>query len=519
MATQFFTNPVFRAMEPAWIEFRDLFEGEHEVLTQPQYLWVHEFEQNTSLGGKEMRATREQRTRYVNFYASFVARFIAIIFKNGIDTSEIEEMFGDFIDDVDGMGTDFVGFIKTGIAQPYFNFGKPTILTDTFGVQSGSKLEEQAAGQRPFWDSISPLEIPDWEIQTSPGTEFGDLSMWRCIYKMVEPRESLSVEPKTREYTKVLFLKDGKYSVEIFRRPLTDDTQPETIRTDSKARVNANSRNRLNANSDWVLDGSTTTNLTELPVASISRTSWMKGVVPQALQLHNLQSTWDNVLLFQAYQRGFLSGRFNVEDGKPMVQNEYSFTILPADVQVTMVEPVNTAAIEKRYDVVLSNMFRTVFSQSRTMPSDSKGIASFQTIRETKEEFLTSARNAAQDIERVANEAIRHWALFMGIENFEGEIKLGRDLQIEDIDQFFQSNQMFQDRISRIPTWRKAVDKKGVTLMNLPEEEEIIEEIDNSPDLPDEPQTQGRFQEIINGRQANNPAPNAQTDQGTQENS
>jgi len=475
MATKFYTHPEYMRLQPDWNQFRDLFEGKHAVLTQPQYLWMHEFEGNKAEGGTQLRGIREQRTQYVNFYRSFIERFVSMIFKDGIDTEQVDELFGDLIDDVDGRGTSFTSFVKSGIAVPYFNYGKPTVLTDSFGVQSGTRKEEMQIGQRPFWDSIDPLDIPDWETESMPGDRFGDLNALRCIYHLVEPRTSLTQEPVTREYTKLLLMNDGgKYAVQTYVRP--DDF------TGAGNEVVDRAFGQKGSSSDWILVGEEVeTDLEEIPIATITRTSWMEQVIPQALQLHNLQSVWDNILLFQAHQRGFIAGTFQMEDGKPAIQTEYAFHLLPENATVTIVDPANTSSIEKRYEVVLGNMFRTVFNQNRVMNTESKGIASFQTIREMKEEFLTAARNAAQDIENVANEAIQHWALFKGIKDFQGKIQLGNDLELKDIEHEIEVMQLAADRIRRHPKWNKEVDKKLAQSMNLNNIDEILEEIEAAP--------------------------------------
>lgn len=487
VATTFFKHPDWMLNHRDWIVTQDLFEGFHDILTREEYLWRHELELDHVNGGGKLRVIRERRSRYTNYIRSVVKRYVSIIFKNEPDISDVVDLFGDEIDDVDGRGNHLLRFIKNIVAETYFLYGAPYILVDSFGITAGSLQEEKELGHRPFMEVFQPLEVTDWEVEGGDPARKGRLNFLRCEFVVVEPRESAEMIPVEFRYTKLLERnEEGKYQISVYRgsENKTDPREQVTSRRDERNEKHSHNFGERHSIDDdkWVLVSGplVVSEFDEIPVSFLKEESWVKEVVPLCLLKHNTQSALDNVLLYQAFQRIMVAGRIP-EEGKSAM-SEYVITFLPEGASVTVIDPADTSALEKRNGTLAGEIFRTAFFQSRVMPADSRGVEAAATQREAKEEFLAAMINASQNLEHLMNNAFKAYAKFKGINDFDGEIRFEKDITMEDVSEQMALARAHWDVIQKHPTWRKEVNKKIAKQQNLDNVEDIITEIEDAPE-------------------------------------
>jgi hypothetical protein len=474
--TKLYQHPDYARKARAWKMYRDLYEGDHATLTSEVYLWPHVLER-ASQDGARIRQIREQRSRYTNFIESIVSTLQSIFFVQSPDIEEAREQFGEsgLLDDVNGTGADLLSFIKNDIFVSYILYGYPIVFVDALPTRAVTVAEAQAAGLRPFLQVLNPIDVVDWWIE--PGAGFQAL---RFEYFLDEPRTNLEEKPKRTRYSRQLFLENGIYSARRYR-----------LATNEEVEASQSLKNPLSSG-DWMLDAEMTVpGLERLPVAAIfNQESWIKDAAQEALRFFNLVSTRDNILNNQAYQRLFVAS--DIDDDAFLAIGEYTIGRLPKDSNVIAIEPTSTEAIEKAISSSSLNIFKVAFNQSRALPSDSASIEAADTIAERKQDLLSMVLSSIDELEKLTNDALSLYARFAGIEGYSAKVKFSRDITQGAIEQQLQMFAANRDLIARFPTWEKAWAKKVVKKMALPEEAEIIEEIDNddeagrerTPDAP-----------------------------------
>lgn len=434
-----------------WTVHKDLFEGEHETLTKPQYLWYHELERTQQKGADVIRSIREQRTQYVNFYAPILSRFVSLIFKEKLEVSkEVADLFGDERNDVDGNGTSLEEFTQK-VAHNYFLYGWPVIIVDAM---------ERGAGNRPFFELVNPLGVVDWQINpTSAGFENG-IDFLRTQYHEIGQRTSSADEPKRVLKSKEYAMTAEGYKVFEFESEGEKDSGKH----------------------DWKVVEEYDMAQDFVTIATLERqSSFMQAVAPQVLLAHNTQSALDNALLYQAYQRMIIAG--DLGEAERLALTEFTTTYVPEGSTVTVIEPGVFTSLERRYDVTVMNIFRTAFNQTKITSADSRQVESAENQREQKEDLLAKLQTAANEIESVINRAIRYYANYKGNEDFEHKVNINDDITIEDINETLMMYTTYSDRIRRYPTWQKQMDIRMAQRMGLDKSEEIIEEINETEDV------------------------------------
>jgi hypothetical protein len=458
---EFHKNPEYEVNQDDWIKYHDLYEGKHEVLIQPQYLWYHEFE-NSKVGGKELREVRANRTRYTNLIKPFINRFTSMVYRQHLDIAEIEKALGkDVIENIDGKTTDLESFLRNCMAKDHFLFGRFFLIADAFDIQGQlSQQEAIDAGRRPFLDCINPLQVKDWQIDMNPGANFGKLEQFRYEFVKLEPRATLAEKPKLSTYTKIYRLVDGGFEWSLYK---------------------LNSRRR-GYREIWKLvePAQIIPGFDELPIVYHIGDSWIADVADIALSHYNAESALDSQLLYQAFQRIIFRGNFKKESNISI--HEGTGLFVPGDGDIKVLEPSEPKALERRIDKFLNNMYKVAFNQTRQMPTDSKMIEGADTQRESKVDFLALVVQAAKDQEAQANKAIQKMFNFAGKEDNYDEEKHGlvydKKITAHDIEQEKELTLAFFNEIRQYPTWKKSVLKKWAGSMNLKELEAIEKEID-----------------------------------------
>ncbi len=492
---QLHEHPDYRAAKADLRKFRDLYEGRHEVLAQPEYLWPHELESDATHGQK-IRQIRQQRSRYLNLMEPIVSNFVALCFKKDIVVdSEVRALFGakepkegedasklkmpEAWQNVDGKGASFEGFLKSAIATSFFRDGKVYVLTDAYENAAQSKREELEAGHRAYFELLDVLDVKDWQCD-----DRGKLEMLRFEYLLIEKRTSLTQAPVECRYSKLLSIENGAYTVTRYK---FNSTEPQRNQKPVKGGQ---------VDGQWELVDSVATELTELPVAAIlNNEPWVQGFADLLLELHNLLSAYYNVLNYQAFQRLILAGDVSAEQIKALA--EFTASIVAANTTVTVIPPVDTGPLERSIASQIDWIYKVAFNQTRALSHASAEAPSAETIREMKEELIALVKSALQDFEVLINEMVRHYALFMGQADFAGRVTLDKDITVEDVTMLLQVAASERPAIRKLEAWEKAHLKKIAALQGFSQEEmdairQAIEDMEHVvPTMPGMPENPG----------------------------
>jgi hypothetical protein len=305
----------------------------------------------------------------------------------------------------------------------------------------------------------------DWELETLIPARKGKLNFLRTEYKKLEPRKSASEEPQVNDYTTIYQADGSRYMVTTYRKRGSQSNVTDVAGA-----------------TDWELVGDEveSSELNEIPISFAMRESAADPLVDPLLALYNAQSALDNQLNFQAYQRILASGQF--KPGDAAVMNEGNITMFGEGYTFTIVEPSNPSALKDRIGELQSAVMQIAFSQRRVINASSALVESAETLKESMREFTANMVMAGKDIKLIADDAVRNFALFRGREVDEAGIGFDFDLNQESIEQQIALTNAFYSDIVRHPTWHKSTLKKVATQQNFSNLDEIIDEIDETPE-------------------------------------
>lgn len=464
-----YTHPFYVRTREDWIRYRDLAEGDHRVLTSQEYLWPHPIELSRDVAASQLRDGREMRTRYLNLVEAIESLWGSYFFRKCYTLDKAtEELLGDAEDNIDGYGTSLFSFIKDGVLKSYLRYGKVIVSVDAFSKTGKNLAEQKESGIRPFFELVQPLTAPDWELEVEDTARIGKLNFIRTEYDLILPRASAQVEPTTHRYTQVKYLKDGRYAIATYTTPT--DRKGAYIRKDPDTQL-----------AIWEQVGDeVVTQLEEIPVSIIDSEPWLHDVCEETLRFYNHRSNLDNVNYFQGYADKYVSGVTNPEQMKAF--GEYVMKFLPEGGKATIIPPTQAVGLELATNESLSSVFKVGLNMFRALPSDAKGIQSSDTIEQDKDNTYAMVESSLEEIENLMNDAIKHYAAFMGQPDFEPDLELNKEIKGENFDQFLRTYAAFKDKFDQMPTLSQAITKKAVHKLELPEEDvnEGLKEIDKT---------------------------------------
>ena len=138
--TQFYEHPLYAERQFSWAGLKALYDGEHRVLTDPRFLWLHELEcGEDKAAGEKLRRIRCFRSRYLNLMEPVVSRWQSFLFRKpaNIPPRIENDVFGprEFAN-VNGRRMGFRTFIRERIGRDYLIYGKPIVFVDTSDVEA-----------------------------------------------------------------------------------------------------------------------------------------------------------------------------------------------------------------------------------------------------------------------------------------------------------------------------------------------------------------------------------------------
>lgn len=460
MSVTLFEHPDYSELAKHWIVYRDLYEGKHDVLIAPAYLWYHQQELIPDPDGysAQIRRVRAERTRYLNIPEIIVSLWTSYFFKEEpmLDDATTELLAEDDAEDnIDGKGTSLFGFIKDGILKNYLIYGKPVVLVDAFPAQVRSEGERRSLGLRPYMELLNPLAVKDWSFEENDPLRLGALNMLRHEYEIVMPRTE-STKPEVRKYSDTLSVQGGRYVV--FRDTISGDNSSPYSKAEGSV---------------WEREEQFQTGLSEIPVSMIEAESWIKDVCEETLRVYNLRSSKDNIEYYQAYQKIFVTGVTTQEQQKALSENIVA--LLPAGATWGSIEPVDTTTLERSIQQGIDNAFKVGLNLGRQLPADSRAAQGEGSQAEEKKNSYMLVESALDDIETLVNDCMENYAAFKGRPNWEGHIELSRDVGEKDFNEFIQLWQAFSDALRGSEIVKKAALQKVIERLELPIESDDLQ--------------------------------------------
>lgn len=481
-------------MRDDWIRYRDLFEGKHNVLVKPEYLWYHAIELK-ALANKqadEIRQSRETRTRYLNLVEAIASLWQSYFFRSEPTIDEnTKKLLGKAEDDIDGKGTSLFSFIRDQVLISYLIYGKVIVSVDTFSKTGRNRAEQKELGIRPYLELHSPLSVKDWQTETEDTSRIGKLNFLRTEYDLIAPR-SYTSEPILQRYSQVLERSQSGYQVSTFTTAIDNNLNYVKLDPTTKEAI-------------WESVGTpiVSPKINEIPVSIIDSKPWLHDVCEEVLRYYNLRSNYDNVNYYQGYADKYIKGVTNQDQMKAF--SEYVVKFLPSDGDAIQIDPVDTSSLRDATAESLNNVFKIGLNMFRALPQDAKGVQGADTIQEDKDNTYAIVESSLDDIEVLINDAIRNYSILAGTP-IEPQIQLCRDIKRDNWNEFIQINNAFREEINQMPMVKQAVLRRAIAKMDLDNENEkdIKSEIDSyraqNPDQQLAQERQNIITNALNGK-------------------
>lgn len=458
-----YKSPEYASKYTDWQRYSDLYYGVHSTVCSANYLYYHKIESAGDAQALKLRASREQRTRYLNLPEIIVSLWQSLLFRSEpvFDAAALSNLDG-AEDDIDGAGTSFCSWLRDFACRNYLVYGQVIALTDAFPFTATSKADERARGLRPFVELLEPLAVVDWQIETSDPARIGKYNFLRHEYDVTLPRLRSSDRPTVRRQSSELSLVDGRYTVTQYNGPEYD--------VDSNGNVKA-SGIVSNQTAPWSLGETISTELLELPISVINSESWIDGVCEETLRHHNIRSNKDNILYNQGFDQVFIKG-INAKDIPEFVaaMNEYSKILLPENGDAFKLDANDVAAYERAEAQALDAVFKVGLNQLHSLPGDSKLIAAADSQDAQKDNTYAIIESAVEQLENFANDILVKFAEFKGNKN-PGQVEFNRDIKESNVDEFLAVWSGFREMFRGIPEIEKPATKKAVERLGLSEDE------------------------------------------------
>lgn len=494
MAT-LYNHPDYLQKQPNWIKARDLYEGRHEVLTRGEYLWYHQIERNTGdPTASNIRRSREERTRYLNFSEILISLLTSLFFKNSPrpdnDLSKLLEQT-DAASNIDGFGTNLESFIKDNVLSSLLNYGKVVILVDSFPLQPANLGEQIDRKIRPYMELIEPLKAMDWGRESLDSERLGEWNFFRYEFEGVLPRKRASDEPQLRRYSHELYLDAGRYAIQEYYVGLDKNFNVTPEHWDNKSQ-----------SAEWITGDIRATDFDHIPISVYESESWLKDANEESLRYFNIRSNRDNIIYQQGYQDKYVTNIDPTDVKRIRAVSEYVTKLLPENSNAFAIEPVDPIAYEKAEREAISNVFKVGLNRLRDLPIDSRESQSSESVDKQNEFTFALIQSELSEIENVVNDALRDFAAFYGASDFEGKIGIEREISEEDFDQFRNTWFAFKDLFTQYPEIQPEIAKKALKKLKIEKEkeQELMQLIGDKEIIQETEETEpDRVLSILNG--------------------
>lgn len=476
-AKEFFQHPDYKMMAPGWRVCEDLYIGDPTVLRGNQYLFPFQLEES-SKEGKTAYEQRRRRAFYSNLVRPIMDIWLAFLFKVDPDLSAVvgpglifEE---EEAKDVDGAGTPITEFMKRATLNRLL-YGWSYIYTDAPRVIAPNgeltQMQAEMVGMRPYSQIWNPIRVPDWMERKAGMGARGELVATHYEFQKLSPRMSFEDEPTLHPHRKECVLDGSTLFIRIYKL--------------------VQEQGNSDAGKWELIDETTIPRIDTLPVARTFGESWSKEICQQNLRMHNLESSYENILHYQAYTRIAISGE-PADRENDYAGAENTIMWLSPNSSVTTIPSENPTALRDRIDEVRNMIFRIGLKQLRQLQADSRAAQSADTLREEKENTHSAAKMLVSEMEDYFNQWASHWAMFKGKEVPESGIVLSKDFAAEDLSQFLEILASTADVRNKLPEFNKAMVGKLQSLLDFDEDTQNIltdelEKLEETEEQPRQP--------------------------------
>lgn len=470
-STTLYLHPEYLYNKPLWQKAKDLYDGRHDVLTNDVYLPRHNIERITDPKYKEqsaeLRLSRQQRTKYVNFTEILTSIWMSIFFKDKPTLNEAAiKLLDTDAENIDGQGNSIHAFVKNFIVHNWVNYGKAIVLADAPSGDFVSLGAQRAAGVRPYLKSIHPLNMPDWAYNN---IKISELKFARHEYAMIEPRQSAASPIVQMTYSDE-YLRDGsKVIINRYKRAISE---PGLTQEKEK---NPTKLDTLSSQEGWEVGDPLETEFDRIPISIIEDEPWLTGANEESLRFHNHRSSYDNILFNGAFKRVILTGVDPTDAAAVAQATEASISFLKnADASLLQIEPTDTTSYEKALAESLALIYKIGLNQVRSLPTDSGVAQSAETISSEKENVVDLVVSSMEEIETLLKSSFDNYAHIKSVDSGDAAYIFNKKINKRDIQRFLNIYGAFGNLIAKVPELSKQSLIEAVKEMGFDAESEKV---------------------------------------------
>ena len=467
----------------------DFYAGKQDVM-RSKYLIPYLLER-TEAEGKAAFKQRQERTFYTNYFKCLVKLNLAYLFCVEPDVTAFIGEGKVFTEEesknIDGTGTSLLDFIKEiarcSIMYPWFfaNVDAPKAKLST-----GSNLEAEKLGLRPYGAIWSPLEVVNWAEEQDDFAKFGKLTAVMREYIRLAKRKSIFDKPELETIRDVYLIENGDLQKITFRRKknqaleVTRDPQTNQMKTGMESRWEEVARISVPG-------------IPDLPIVRSKHPAWTDQLVPECERHYNLVSTYENILYFKGYPYLVISGNIKT-DGNKVAAGENAIIWLEKDGAATSIPSDSSECVKSRVDAVRDTIFRLGLNQLRQLDGGSKQVQSDETIYADKEDAFSQVQSKMHEIEDTVNKVISLWAGFKGVEVPKDKFAFSAEFTRQGFDKFLEIYTSSYDMQQDVPEFQAELRKQLVSFAQIKREKakEIMNKIDAVAKKPRPMQEQPR---------------------------
>ena len=439
-----YEHPDYIDHRDLWVSYRDTLQGDPRVMRQVPYLIKHDLE--TKKDGAKLWQARQTRTAYTNFIEPIVGIWKNIMLSKPPNTEEIEPLMPEEeIENVDGNGASLQSFISKTV-ETLLTYGWVYVFSDAPPATVGET--------RPFLECLDPLAVVNWQREYQDPKRIGKFNFIITQYSAVRSSSATS-KPRTIHFREVWARDDlGAVTKQLY----TSDKP---------------------SGKEWEVEGAAIPYpfLSEIPVSAIQYgDSWVKDLTPNVIKYHNLVSSFENILYYQAYRQTWVIGQIPTAERKAVA--EYVISFLPEGSTIQVVNSENPIALSEHIKLTEMNIYKIGLNILRQVSNDSSAVQGVDTIREERKNVLDLIRAELGAVETLINSTIKNYAAFKSQAEFAGEVELDRNVDLSALDVLLPMYERLRDEIGQVPTWKKQMLKRFAVEMQPGEIDIINREID-----------------------------------------
>lgn len=463
----FYCHPIYSAELTQLQESHDLYAGNQDTMREEKYLTPYGLETDTQ--GTKNLAQRKKRTFYTNYYKALAKLNVAYIFCVEPNLSEFVGEGKLFTEEeaknIDGRKTSLLDFIKR-IATYSILYPRVYISVDAPPVKASSQKQVIDQKLRPYGFVFEPLEIPDWLEEESDFARFGELVALHRQYNRIAGRKKLDDKPDIELVRDQYSILNGKYERTTYRLKKENKSGIKIVRS-------LTNFYQVTTGDVWELIGAVEADwLKKLPIVVSAHEPWLAECNGECLRLHNLISSFENILYYQGYTHIAISGD-PAQNSETVSASENSIIWLNKDATITNIPAENAEGLRQRIDEVRNTIFRLGLNQLRMLDASSKSVQSAETQYADKEDRNVQIQSKVHEIEDSVNNFFELWALFKNQPPPKTKFKIEARPTAQDRREFLEFYQQTLDIQDEVPSFEKFMIEKMIKLLDADAQQQL----------------------------------------------